>query len=112
MTNMRSKLKTHLTQQQLSLPSDIATMLCASFCNMSKLLPNARWFSQFLTHVMSPAMTNPYRKNVFPMLRQLCSIIRIDCSHRTTKNRREKVKYSFIDPKTKQKGNKVRMVFL
>ena len=52
-------------------------------------------------------MTKPYIDNVFPMLRQLCAIVRIDCSHRTTKNRREKETYEVFDPKTKKLVTKV-----
>ena len=107
MTQMQSNVKKHCLDHQLALPDEITTMLCAAFSNMGRLVPHVTWFSKFLVNVMAPAMTKPYIDNVFPMLRQLCAIVRIDCSHRTTKNRREKETYEVFDPKTKKLVTKV-----
>lgn len=108
-TQMQFNIKYHCQEHHLAVPDEIITMLCASFSNMSRLVPHTTWFSKFLVHVMAPAMTRSYINNVFPMLRQLCAIVRIDCSHRTTKNRREKQKYKVYDPTTKQFVTKVRV---
>ena len=104
---MQSKIKQHLFDEKIALPSEIITMICATFSSMSRLLPHVNWFSKFLVKVLAPAMTKSYINNVFPLLRQLCAIVRIDCSHRTTKNRREKVTYKVYDPKTGKMIEKV-----
>ena len=52
-------------------------------------------------------MTDQYLANVFPLLRQLCSIVRIDCSHRTAKHCREKVVQKYIDPTTNETTTQV-----
>ena len=104
---MHNKVEKYLNENNFAMPEDISIMLSASLCNMSRLLPHVTWFSKFLIKVVAPAMTDQYLANVFPLLRQLCSIIRIDCSHKTAKHRREKVVQKTVDKSTNEITTKV-----
>ena len=101
-----SRICKYIDKQQIPVPDQIRSLLCALMIAIPFALPHIQIFRNILLNKMQK-LAYEYLLKILPILRALAAIWRIDYSHKTTKNIKTNKKIKKWDSSKKMMVEKV-----